>query len=145
MSLQAQTEPKAVMERLERAINEHDLEAFVAAFRPEYESEQPAHTDRAFRGSDQVRQNWGAIFTGVPDIRAELLRSAVDGETAWAEWHWQGNRTDGTRMDMRGVTIMGVRDGRIAWGRLYMEPVEQAGAGIDEAVRDMSQGSQGKG
>ena len=39
---------------------------------------------------------------------------------------------------MAGVMVCGVHDGRIAWARLYMEPVEQAGAGIDAAVRGMT-------
>ena len=80
------------------------------------------------------------VFAGVPDFRAELLRSAQEDDTGWAEWHWHGTRTDGTRLDMRGVTIFGIRDDRIAWGRLYMEDV-QAGQGIDQAVRHMARGT----
>jgi hypothetical protein len=34
--------------------------------------------------------------------------------------------------------MFGMRDGRVAWARLYVEPVEEAGAGIDAAVRDMT-------
>jgi hypothetical protein len=33
---------------------------------------------------------------------------------------------------------MGIRDGRIAWGRLYMEDTERDGAGIAETVRRMA-------
>ncbi len=39
---------------------------------------------------------------------------------------------------MAGVIVFGVRDGRFAWARLYIEPVERAGAGIDAAVRAMT-------
>jgi len=38
---------------------------------------------------------------------------------------------------MAGVIVFGIRDGRVAWARLYIEPIEQAGAGIEAAVRDM--------
>jgi hypothetical protein len=41
---------------------------------------------------------------------------------------------------MRGVTIFGVRDDRIAWGRLYLEDVE-GGQGIDQAVQHMARGT----
>jgi SnoaL-like domain len=75
------------------------------------------HPDRAFVGRKQVRTNWAAVFAGVPDFRAELLRSARQGDTGWAEWHWHGTRSDGTRLAMRGVTIFGIRDERIVWGR----------------------------
>ncbi len=39
---------------------------------------------------------------------------------------------------MRGVTIMGVRSDLIAWMRLYMEPVEVGGAGIDAIVQRLT-------
>ena len=37
---------------------------------------------------------------------------------------------------MDGVIVLGIEDSLIAWGRLYMEPVEADGVGIDEMVRD---------
>jgi ketosteroid isomerase-like protein len=130
-----------VAERLSAAMNAHDIEAFAACFDEEYESEQPVHPDRAFRGRDQVRRNWSAIFEGVPDFTAELISASVEGDTEWSEWRWRGTQSDGTPLDMAGVIVGGVRDGRLGWGRLYVEPVEQGGAGIDAAVRDMSGGA----
>jgi hypothetical protein len=105
----------------------------VALFAPDYDSVQPAHPDRAFSGREQVRENWSAIFAGVPDFRSELVRRCAEGDTVWSEWRWQG-----TELDMAGVIVMGIRDEQIAWARLYVEPVEQAGAGIEAAVRRMS-------
>ena len=138
MGVHGSGDPRALLERLQRAQNAHDLDGFVACFDPEYASEQPAHPDRIFRGVGQVRKNWAEIFAGVPDFRAELLRSAVEGDAAWAEWRWHGTRSGGEPFEMRGVTIFGVRDGRITWGRLFMEPVERAGTGIDAAVRELT-------
>jgi limonene-1,2-epoxide hydrolase len=131
--------PLAVLGRLNAAMNRHDLEAFVACFDPGYESEQPAHPDRRFRGAAQVRSNWAAMFAGVPDIRAEILRSAAAGDTAWVEWRWDGTRADGSRLAAAGVCVFGVRNGRVAWGRLYMEDVE-AGSGIEAAVAALAEG-----
>ena len=130
-----------VMERLQRAQNARDLEAFLACIAPEYQSDQPLHPDRGFQGPDQVRKNWSTIFHDIPDFHSELLRSAVEGDIAWAEWHWSGTRRDGTRFDLRGVTIFSIQADRIRWGRLYMEPVQEAGAGIDIAVKNITQGS----
>lgn len=42
---------------------------------------------------------------------------------------------------MWGVTIFGVRDERIVCGRLYMEPVQQSGAGIDVQIQRWVQGT----
>ena len=41
---------------------------------------------------------------------------------------------------MRGVTLFDIEAGSIASGRLYMEEVEEAGAGIDETVRRLAEG-----
>jgi hypothetical protein len=38
---------------------------------------------------------------------------------------------------MRGVTIIGTRDGRAGWVRFYMEPVEMEGPDADAAVRQI--------
>lgn len=131
------SEPAGVIGQLKRAQNAHDLDAFVACFAEDYQSEQPAHPDRAFTGREQVRKNWGAIFRDIPDFRADLVRTAIMDDTVWSEWHWQGTPGAGGSFEWRGVMIMGITGDRIAWARLYMGPVEQAGQGIDAAVRDM--------
>ncbi len=133
-----------VLQRLCTAINRHDLDSFVALFAPDYRSEQPAHPMRSFRGADKVRENWSSVFSGIPDIEAELVVSAIaDDGVEVGEWHWHGTHPDGSRFAMRGVTVLGVEDGRIAWGRLYMEPVEQDGADIDQMVRETYRPAEG--
>ena len=133
-----ESHPLAVAERLRHAMNRHDLEAFLACFDPDYRSEQPAHPARGFGGREQVRKNWAALFAAVPDFHAELLRAAEQGDTAWTEWHWHGTRRDGSALDIRGVTLFGVRDDRIVWGRLYMEETEVDGVDIDAAMRRLT-------
>lgn len=119
-------------------MNAHDIDAFVALFAPDYDSRQPAHPDRAFVGRDQVRTNWSAVFSGVPDFRAELVATAVEAEALWSEWRWHGTHRDGSRLEMAGVIVCGVQAGALTWARLYIEPVEQGGAGIDAVVSEMS-------
>ena len=65
----AQGESRFVVDRLNAALNAHDLEAFLACFHEDYGSDQPAHPERAFQGREQVRTNWAAVFEGVPDFR----------------------------------------------------------------------------
>lgn len=127
-----------VAERLDRAMNAHDLDAFVDCFDPDYDSEQPAHPDRAFHGREQVRQNWSAIFRGVPDFRSELIRAVASDGTEWSEWRWRGTQSDGRPLDMAGVIVAGTDGGRMLWAHLYVESVERSGAGIDAAVRQMT-------
>ena len=40
--------------------------------------------------------------------------------------------------EQAGVTVAGIDDGRLAWARLYVEPVDSGGEGIDAAVRELS-------
>jgi len=76
MTAQVQTAPLKALERLHHAMNEHDLEAFLACFDAHYRSEQPAHPTRGFGGRKQVEHNWSALFEGIPDFHAELLATA---------------------------------------------------------------------
>ena len=127
----------AIMNRLRFAMNAHDLDAFVACFDPDYESQQPAHPSRSFRGNEQVRKNWANVLAGFPDFTAELVLSAVtDQGVEVGEWRWQGTHADGSPFGMQGVVVAGVHDGLIAWARLYMEPIEHGGADIDESVQE---------
>jgi ketosteroid isomerase-like protein len=127
--------PAAVLSRLERATNGHDLEALVACFASDYRNETPAHPERGFTGRDQVRANWSQIFGAIPDLTCQVLSCTVDGDTVWSEWEHEGTRPDGTPHLMRGVIIFGVADGVAAWARFYLEPVQAAAGTVDQAVR----------
>jgi ketosteroid isomerase-like protein len=127
-------DPGTVLARLVDATNNHDLEAIVACFAADYRNDTPAHPERSFIGAAQVRGNWEQILAFVPDIKAEVLRATVDGDTVWSEWEMRGTRLDGSSHLMRGVMIIGVADGLVAWMRFYMEPVEEHSGGVDMAV-----------
>lgn len=127
--------PQDVLYRLHAAQNRHDLEALVACFAPNFQSEQPVHPGLAFVGRDQVRKNWRVIFDSIPDLQSELLRSAFEGNTVWTEWRWSGTRSNGAIHDLRGVIVLGVESDHIVWARLYMEPVHAASGGIDARIQ----------
>jgi hypothetical protein len=132
--MQSEPEPAAMVQRLERATNEHDLEQLVACFTADYRNETPAHPERGFTGREQVRKNWTQIFAAIPDVTSEVLRYVVDGDVVWTEWEHRGTRRDGSPHIMRGVVIFGVVDGLAAWARFYLEPVQQAAGTVDDAV-----------
>jgi limonene-1,2-epoxide hydrolase len=142
MSAHVQAASLEAVKRLHTAMNQHDLNAFLACFDPSYQSEQPAHPNRGFGGRAQVEKNWSALFEGIPDFHAELLATATEGDTLWCEWRWTGTRADdGPPLDLRGVTLFEIKASRIVSGRLYMEQVEVAGAHIDETVRRLAKGN----
>jgi ketosteroid isomerase-like protein len=126
--------PGAMVDRLLAATNAHDLDTLVDCFAADYVNETPVHPSRGFEGREQVRRNWTQIFAGVGDLRAEVVRRAVDGDLAWVEWHMHGTRRDGSPHEMRGVTMFRVLAGRAAWARFYLEPVDQQGDSVDDAV-----------
>lgn len=128
----------AVVDRLAVAHDAHDLEAAAALFHVDYRSEQPAHPGRTFVGRAQMHANWQAMFAGIPDFHAELIRSVDNGNTTWSEWSWSGTRADGQDFQVRGVTLFEITDGQITAGRLYVEDVEPDAVSIEEAVEGLS-------
>ena len=126
--------PADVVERLACATSRHDLEGIVACFAECYVNQTPAHPQRSFAGRDQVRRNWEQILTGVPDITARVLASAVDGDTVWSEWQMTGTRLDGALHEMRGVIIFDVAGELVQAARFYLEPLERESGTVDDAV-----------
>ncbi len=127
-------EPASVVDRLRQAVDDHDLEALVACFTPDYRNETPAHPGRGFEGHAQVRTNWQRVFAGVPDVAARVLRTAVDGDVVWTEWELGGHRPDGVSRVLRGVIIFGASGDQFEWARFYLEPVDAGEGGVDVAV-----------
>ena len=109
--------------RLLEATNAHDVEHIVDCFTPEYVNETPCHPARGFRGKDQVRRNWTAILTAVPDLIASVVDEVTRGEQVWSEWELRGTRHEGERHLMRGVMVFRVEGDRARSCRFYMEPV----------------------
>jgi len=125
------------LQRLCDATNSHDIDAVVAMFHDDYENTMPVHPSRGFRGTEQVRRNWTAIFASVPDIEVEVLQSTQAGERIWSEWEMRGTRVDGADHLMRGVMIFTVRDDKAASVRFYVEPVDREQVDTDESVRQL--------
>ncbi len=121
-----------VIDRLVRAVNEHDLAGLVSCFADDYVNQTPAHPGRGFTGKDQVRRNWARIFAAVPDHTATLIASAQDGDTVWTEWEMRGTRADGAPHRMCGPIVFTVRDGLASAARFYLEPVDDPSVDDDD-------------
>jgi ketosteroid isomerase-like protein len=126
--------PQATIQRLVEATNARDIERVVDCFAEDYALEAPAHPQRSFRGNAQVRRNWTQIFAAVPDITTRVVRVAAEGDTVWTEWEMSGTRRDGSAHLMCGVFIFGVTGGKVRWGRMFLEPVEEAGSDMNAAL-----------
>lgn len=124
-----------VLQRMTQAMEAHDAVALGACFAADYRSEQPVHPARAFRGADMVTKHWAGIFQDIPDLHAETISLAIKGDTAWSEFRWSGHKRNGAAFEVRGVMVLGIAEGKIAWGRLYIEPVEQGGEDFDASAK----------
>ena len=145
MSPRAQSGPKAVITEWIEAVNRHDVDAIAGCFSRDYHDVEPAHPTRKVTGGrEDVRKNFGMVVQSMPDLRLEVLRIAEDDDTAWSELDWSGTRRDGSEEHLRGVSIFGIRDGQIAWGRIYLESVEENGIDITERVRRIAEGDSPK-
>jgi len=116
--------PKEIFESTMAAANRHDLEAMLAYFAPDYRGELPFTPEGNFTGQAGVRKNWSLFFSTMPDFQVEILSEAVEGDTVWSELFFHGTQADGTKRMMRGVGIMGMQSGKIAWGKLYQSTVQ---------------------
>lgn len=123
-----------LVERLRDAVNSHDLDSLAGCFARDFQNETPVHPARSFHGREQVRKNWAQIFAGVPDIKANVMRSSFEGGRAWTEWEMRGTRRDGAPHLMRGVSIFEVGDRELTSVRFYLEPVEEGGMDVAAAV-----------
>ena len=135
----------ALLDRLVMAASDRDLDGLAGCFAPDYRNETPAHPAQGFTGRDQVRRNWQQIFTFMPDITVQVLRSACHGGVVWSEWDMAGTRPDGAAMQMAGVVIFGVRGEQFAWARFYLEPVQAGGPDVNETVRQRAGAGAGPG
>ena len=130
----------ALLDRLRQAVDGHDLDGVVDCFSPTYENETPAHPGRGFAGHEQVRTNWSRIFAGIPDIRMEVVATALNGDEIWAELLLAGTRVDGVPQAMRGVIIFRGAGGTFDHARFYLEPVDSGADGVNAAVGRVAEG-----
>ncbi|MGI8777966.1 MAG: nuclear transport factor 2 family protein [Acidimicrobiales bacterium] len=115
------SDPMAVVTRFLDAANHHDADTLYASVHPEFESFQPLHPGRNFRGPGQLISNWKAIFQAEPGFRLTVLRASTTGNTVWVELHGAGDSAEAA-----GIFIVGVENGRIRWVRVYSDLVEPA-------------------
>ena len=126
-----------VLRRQEQALNAHDVDALADCFHENLVSENFVHPSHTFTGREQVKRNWAQMIANVPDLRAELVGTAVDGDTVWGEWRIYGTRRDGELLDLRGVVISKVEDGRVSSSRRYLAPIDPGLQTVDDFFRGL--------
>src|SRR5207253_10585076 len=126
-----------ILGQMRAALDAHDLDTFVGFFREDYVGERPRHPGSPMSSREDVRSNWTEVIGDVPDLRVEVPAAVQDGDTIWSEWRAYGTARSGALLEIRGVIVFGVTDGRVAWSRMYLEPVEQEGRSLAQLVVGM--------
>lgn len=126
-----------VIQQLWQAWNARDGEAVADCLQTDYQSQQPLHPERNFSGREMARQSWSAIFSAIPNFRAELVHYAINGSQVWTEWSWRGDHTDGPAFSAGGVMIFELSGDRIASVRAYTETQTLACPDFDQILDDI--------
>lgn len=130
-----------LLEQMRAALDAHDLDAFVEFFREDYVGERPRHPGAKISSREDVRANWAEVISDVPDLRVEVPAAVQDGDRIWSEWRAYGTARSGAMLELRGVIIFGLQGDKVAWSRMYMEPVEP-GLTLDD-LAGLAPGSSG--
>jgi len=129
-----QVEPPDVINRLQHCWNAHDLEGLMACFHSDYESVQPFHPERNFKGQANLRASWGATFEALSMFQAELRRYSIAGSMVWTEWRWHGCHPSGVPYESVGVMIFELESGKIIRATIYSEVLTSEGPDWDNVL-----------
>jgi hydroxyacylglutathione hydrolase len=123
------TTPKATMTAYFEALANQDLDAIAAAWAPDgvchIAGQQDAH------GPDGVRAWWAEFFGSLPDLRFEVEELIAEGDQVAVRWtakgtfagpgSLQGVEPTYARLDLEGLDIFRVREGRILTEHAYTD------------------------
>ena len=110
-------ETASVVERFNRAFNQHDVDAIMALMTDDcvFEDTQPPDGGR-YVGQAAVRERWERLFAASPGAAFTFEEAFVAGDRGVVRWHYDWG--DG---HVRGVDVMRVRDGRVAEKLSYVK------------------------
>jgi uncharacterized protein (TIGR02246 family) len=122
------TTPKQVMTAYFEALANQDLEAIAAAWSPD--GVMTAVGQEA-AGPDGVRAYWAEFFGAMPDLRFEVQDIVADGDQVAVHWAgkgtfagpnaFQGIEPTFARLDLAGIDLFELREGRIVREHAYTD------------------------
>lgn len=130
------TSTREVVASYHAAWNAHDPVACGEHFAPDgvrrwmVVNNPAVHSPDSFAGPEAIAEGIRAFMDNTPDLRVELGAYAEDDEGAIFEWtvlgthtgtwgDWQGQGED---LELPGVSILRVADGKILEERMYFDP-----------------------
>ena len=96
------------------------LEAFEKFYADDVEMQE--NSSASTKGKDVNREREKQFFASVEDFHgAELVGSAVSGDTSYSEWMWDITLRDVGRVRMEQVATRRWRDGQVVRERFYYD------------------------
>jgi glyoxylase-like metal-dependent hydrolase (beta-lactamase superfamily II)/predicted ester cyclase len=124
-----ETAPKAVMTAYFDALARHDLDAIAAAWAPDGVCHIAGQPDAS--GPGGVRAWWAEFFGSSPDLRFEVEELIAEGDQVAVRWSargtfagpgsLQGIEPTYARLDLHGLDLFTLRDGRILEEHAYTD------------------------
>ena len=124
-------------ERAVQLYNAGDMEDFANFYTEDAELVTPEGTAQ---GRAAIREQWSRDKVGFPDCAVTIDVIVEQGDTIAGEWTWAGTHTgplvlpDGTevpptgkRVEIKGMELVQVRDGKIAVHHAYWDNMAMAG------------------
>jgi uncharacterized protein (TIGR02246 family) len=110
---------RAVFERRRQAWLAEDLEAYLSCFAEDIVLETPGRT---VRGHAEYEPMSRRSFQWAKPVAFDFHHLAVDGDVVLADWTIAvERRSDGGRVEWRGMSACELRDGTITWWREYYQ------------------------
>jgi ketosteroid isomerase-like protein len=109
------TATRAAVDRLNEAVNRHDIDALMNTFSDDcvFENTGPGPDGERFEGQEAVRAFWTRWFERNPDARFEAEEIITAADRCIVRWVYRKIR-DGAPWHLRGVDVFRVRGGRVA-------------------------------
>lgn len=107
---------EATLEAFSAAWNRHDVDAIMSFMSDDCVFETPSGAE-AFGtrhvGSQAVRKAFAGLFEAMPDAQWSQGRYLVQGNIGLSQWRFTGTGADGRRVDVDGVDVFTLKDGKI--------------------------------
>lgn len=128
------TDVEAVARAYFEAVGRRDLDAMMALYEPGSVGEIHGLVELVV--PDSYRAWFANLFEAAPDFKLEILEIVANGEKAAVRWHatgtfnggasFEGLLPNGSRIDIGGCDVVGIRDGLLWRNDAYLNGAEMA-------------------
>ena len=115
-----------LLRRHAEAWNAHDADALLELMTDDciYDTSAgvEAHGTRHMSHED-LKPAFEATWTTFADAAWDEAEHFVAGDRGFSSWVFRGTRPDGVRVEVKGLDVLHVRDGKICWKDTYRKSV----------------------